>query len=65
MSDEIKKVAETHPLADEVECRMLCDKDSSGVFDTRIIIDGEFWVEGARRLEFKDKLADLISEYRI
>jgi hypothetical protein len=59
------KITETHPLADEVELQMLCDKDGGEIFDTRVIVDGEFWVSGNQRLEFKDKLAKLINEYRI
>lgn len=59
------KVEESHPISDNVSCEMLCDKFDGEILDTRVIIDGEFWVSGSQRIEFKDKLADLISEYRI
>ena len=56
---------EIHVVSDNVECQMSCDVDEDGVFDTKVVIDGEFWVSGEKRLEFKDKLSTLINEYRI
>lgn len=47
------KVKETHSLGDGV------------IYDTKVEIIGEFWVGGSQREEFKEKLADLIDEYRI
>ncbi|MFK5950942.1 MAG: hypothetical protein QM500_19495 [Methylococcales bacterium] len=56
---------ETQYIGDELSAEMEIDMDSAGQLDTRVIIDGEFWIDGNKRNEFVEKLGKLIDEYRI
>ena len=61
----IKTVKEQHYIGDELTCEMKIDHIDGEKLDTQIEIDGTFWVCGSKRIEFIDKLAALIDEYRI
>ena len=61
----IKTFKETHMLGDELYAEMQADNIDGEHLDTRVRIDGEFWIAGGQRKEFAEKLESLITEYRI
>jgi len=61
----IKRVKESKYIGDELSVEMDIDHIDGEYLDTKINIDGDFWVEGNRRKEFSEKLEKLIDEYRI
>lgn len=61
----IKTFKEQHMLGDELSAEMEVDNIDGEHLDTRVKIDGEFWVAGGQRKEFAKKLEALITEYRI
>jgi len=61
----IKTFNETHMLGDELSAEMEVGNIDGEHLDTRVRIDGEFWVSGGSQKEFAQKLESLITEYRI
>jgi len=55
----------TKAISDNVSVEMKTDVYLGERLDTRIKVDGEWWVCGALRDEFCEKLGALIDEYRI
>ncbi len=49
----------------DVIAKMESDIYEGEVLDTRISLDGEWWIAGSQRNDFCKKLGDLIDEYRI
>lgn len=61
----MKTKTDSKTISDEVTAEMEIDVDVCEELDTRVRIDGEWWVSGSQRHEFCAKLGALIDEYRI
>ena len=53
------------PISDNVIAELDIDLIDYCESDTRVIINGEWWISGATHKEFCEKLGALIDEYRI
>ena len=53
------------PVSDNVSAELEIDVIDGEELDTRVKLDGEFWVSGSQYREFCQKLGELIDEYRI
>ncbi len=62
---EMKQRNKSIAVSDNVMVDLTIDVFGVEELDTRVVIDGEFWVGGSQYDEFCKKLGALIDEYRI
>lgn len=60
-----KVLEEHHRIGNELICEYLIEIIDGEKLDTRVKINGSFYVAGGERIEFKEKLQALIEQYRI
>jgi hypothetical protein len=65
----VRKTSETKTIssgaAGPVDLEMVIDRIDGEYLDTKVSLSGEWWIAGASRHEFAQKLGALIDEYRI